>query len=338
MPEALFDFTDEQPEDNIRQGAAGREGSRLAKVVPLGAAAVAETRPDPFEPPGPTRRERLDRLRQSAAYRRRLKAIKAEFDFDQLESGMGLCDRDIPAPDLKRLNQWLEAHGSYLDQLAGRDGNLYQVDKAILRTELRRLVTQMNSDFSDRIGALFPGSRDLEIERPSRLRQRPRKGGYRLPRGRMRVYENKPTIVILNSVGCNALLGASSYEVRCELLQKNINEDRPADRRSLSLGRAGSTSLYDLLPGQFLLARIWAVRSLCDFIDLRQVSDSPRQLDFLGVADCFQNLNLEARALLNRSGRPVDASFEQKDMPGGTRPVRELERFLLEADWSGFSA
>lgn len=331
MPETLFDFADDQPENDVRPGAAGGKGGRLAKVVPLGAAAVAEARTDSFEPDGPSRRERFDRLRQSAAYLSRLEAIKAEFDFDRLESGMDLCARDIPAPGLKELNRQLEAYGSYLDRQAG---SLYEIDKAVLRTELRRLVAQLNSDLAARIGELFPGSRDFQIERPGCPRKPVYRGGYQ-PAKRMMSYNGQPPIIIINSVGCNALLGASSYETRCDLLQKNINEEEAPDRRSLSMNRAASAGLYDLLPGQFLLVRAWAVRSLCDFIDLRQAGDSPRQLDFLAVADCFQDLNLEGRASLSRSGRPVDASFKQKDKPDATRPVHESERFLLETDWSG---
>ena len=247
---------------------------------------------------------------------------------------MGLYDRDIPAPDLKELDRRLEAYGGYLDRLADSDNDLYEIDKAILRTELRRLVARLNGDFADRIKELFPSPCDFQIERASCRRKRVCKGGYR-PINRMMVYNNQPPIVILNSIGCNALLGVSSYEARCDLLQKNINEEEAPDRRSLNMNRAANTSLYDLLPGQFLLVRAWAVRSLSDFTRLRQTSDSPRQLDFLAVADCFQDLNLEGQASLNRTGRPVDASFEQKDMPGATRPVHESERFLLETDWSG---
>ena len=65
MPEALFDFTDDQPENDVRSEAVGGAGSRLAKVVPLGIAA-AETQPALFEPGGLSRRERFDQLRQSA--------------------------------------------------------------------------------------------------------------------------------------------------------------------------------------------------------------------------------------------------------------------------------
>ena len=330
MPEALFDFTGDRSEDGDRQPSAGEDKGRLAEVVPLGAAAAAETQPALFEPANPNHREKFDRLRQSAAYRRRLESIRTAFDFERLESGMRLCARDIPAPDPRRLEQWLAACAGYLEPSAGR---FHEIDRAIFRVELRRLVTRLNKGFAGRIGELFPDRLDFQIERLNYRQKQARGRRNWRPNGRRQmVYENTRPIVILNSIGCNALFGASSYDVRDALLQKNINEEESPSRRSLNLGRTRETSLYDFLPGQFLLARAWAVRSLGDFIDLRIAEDYFAGPGFSEAAECFQSLNLEAWRLLHRGGG-LDAALEREDLPGSVRPVRETERLLLAADW-----
>ncbi len=213
---------------------------------------------DDWKPKSRTDHERmLKGLRQSEWYDSRLR-----------DMSFHLCDihSDRPLADI------LQSYAQCL-----KDNPLQFLDRHILRLELRQLARENNNDLKDLAGEHFPGNYDYEHRRQCPYRN---KKYLEQDKALPLKYQNAAAGYILNSIGNHALFQRSSWDLKKELLSHN---NLPNDPNILS-----NVSLYDFLPNQFLIGRIWAIRSLSD-----QMIDAPS--NFQTSIYSFEALMREAR-------------------------------------------
>ena len=148
-----------------------------------------------------------------------------------------------------------EILNAYADELESNP--LAYLDRHILRLELNWLVHDKNKQLSGLVNTYYPGLRSYAHQR---------RCPYNDPkyiavfRGAQQEYKDQPAPKIIHSVGQSALFHIPSDQFKREMLRQN---DMSADRN------LDSISSYDFMPNQFLIARLWALRSVIDRLEQR---------------------------------------------------------------------
>ena len=304
-PATLFEYQEWINSDN--QAEQEKYESPVDGRLPLGGITLTtqkEQQKDSVEsPPSRRRKAKMENLRQRDWYLKRLQEI--DFNFDDI----GL---DKPLSDL------MDFYGSHLERLAG--SSLYEVDKNILRVELHEIVKEENSNLARLICKRFPGQHNYKHKRHSAYEDR---FVDRLDREDPLDFNNDKAIYIVNLVGGNALFKKSSYKKK-----KDIFKDRSNPNQGVNLERIKNFSIYKILPGHFLLARIWCARSLCRFLE------TSSNLSLKETVEYFEALNNDARdALKHPKKYHVDSAYICLHMSEYTRPIeKDSEAFLLQHD------
>ena len=211
---------------------------------------------------------------------------KTIFPFGHQERKRRLYDSLWYTKQLERLNfqPWqimpsrlfadiLHTYGSQMQASANPD-----FDRNLLRLALCQTVKEQNKGLADDVCERFPSKQNYQ-HHPLHS---PQSKNYNLEDSKQLLkYEDAPAIRILNALGARALFRSSSPELIFKLLKQNNNKSY------INVNQVRRAKLYELLPNQFLIGRIWAVKSLRDQIehhpdnDLSQVA---RQFELLNQA------------------------------------------------------
>ena len=128
----------------------------------------------------------------------------------------------------------------------------------VLRLALRQTVKDQNKRLAHDICQYFPDKYDYDHKRACPYK----KPAYLNKDGAMPLkYEDASAIRIINSVGAQALFQASPNKIKIEILKQN------SERYNINADQINNLSIYALLPNQFLIGRIWAVRKLCNQLE-----------------------------------------------------------------------
>ena len=182
------------------------------------------------------------RKRESNRRKRRETLRAADWYAGRLET-LGFHAYDIRS-DLP-LEEILNA---YADKLEGNP--LAYLDRHILKLELSRLAHEKNHWLSGQMATCYPGPRSYTHQRRCPHNDPKYIGLDRLAPLK---YEKEHPAKIIHSVGQSALFHKPSEQFKIEMLRlHDMSEDCDLD----------GLSSYDFMPNQFLIARIWAIRSL----------------------------------------------------------------------------
>ena len=304
-PATLFEY--QERIDNDNQAEQEKYESPVDDCLPLGGITLTtqkEQRKDSVEsPPSLSRKAKMENLRQRDWYLKRLQEI--DFNFDDI----GL---DKPLSDL------MDFYGSHLERLAG--SSLYEVDKNILRVELHEIVKEENSNLARLICKRFPGQHNYKHKRHSSYEYW---DSVRLDKENPLDFNAAKAIYIVNLVGSNALFKKSSYMKKIDIFKDKSNPNK-----GINLERIKGFSIYNILPGHFLLARIWCVRNLCRFLE------TSSNLSLKETVEYFETLNNDARNELKHPEKfHVDSTYICLHISKYTQPIKEdSEAFLLQYD------
>ena len=184
-------------------------------------------------------------------HNRRLRELHSSIWYEQQLRELGFQPKDI-LPD-KRFMEVLSAYGRCLEE--SPDSNL---TNDILRLALRQTVKDQNKRLAHEVCKYFPDRYDYNHKRACPYK----KIAYLNKDGAMSLkYENVSAIRIINSVGGQALFQASSNKTKIEILKQN------SEHHNININQINNLSIYKLLPNQFLIGRIWAVRKLCSQLE-----------------------------------------------------------------------
>ncbi len=301
----LFDYQEQIDNDN--QSEQEKYESLKDACLSLGEITLTtqkEQKKDSVEStPSFSRKAKMENLRQGDWYLKRLQDI--DFNFDDIGP-------DKPLPDL------IDLYGSHLERLAG--SSFYEVDKNILRVELHEIVKEENNNLAREVCKRFPGQHNYKHKRHSAYENR---DSARLDKEDPLDFNNDKAIYIVNLVGGNALFKKSSYKKKIDIFK-----DRSKPNQGVNLERIKNFSIYNVLPGHFLLARIWCARSLCRFLE------TSSNLSLKETVEYFEALNNDARdALKHPKKYHVDSAYICLHISEHTRPIKkDSEAFLLRHD------
>ena len=296
MPETLFDFLNRENDDHYQ---LADESALEEKVsTPEIAGRV------------PGGRERaVDLLQHAGWYVERLAAMP--FSVEELAVSVRNPDNRIPLEDL------LASYGRHLAAVEGSP--LYDLDRDILRLEMRRLTRAANRRLSEEVTYRLPGPHDYRHERFCPYGRQEDDYAYAgLDYVKPLSYKDQQAIVIINAVGCQALFERSSAETVAEIFKRSLQSS--GERRSRE--EMEGAGLYDVLPVQHLIARIWSVNGL------RRFMTRSEGVDIGTAAKHFEDLNRHARRALKRP-EVCRADLLHVSMFYDVRTIKETEDRLL---------
>ena len=207
-------------------------------------------------------------LRSASWYQERLQAIS--FNLKDIRSHHELIDI------LQNYGRHCFAQQEQPDAL--------KLDQQILRLELRDLTIDCNKYLAHEVQSRFPGHYNYTHRRSC-----PDNQPAYLQQDKLHVlrYTDDVAIRIVNSVGVNALFHKSSHGVKYKIVKQSLETNQ-----GCASNKVHNLSLYDLLPNQFLISRIWMIRKLCD--KLAEQSE----MSLLQTIQYFEQLNRHARFTL----------------------------------------
>lgn len=245
-----------------------------------------------------TREEKVLKARQTYWYKEHL-------------SRMNFSVKDVRLA--KSLDNLLKAYDYHLNNTS-----TYELDKNILRLELRELVRDQNKRLSHYLEQYIPSFynythrylcpdealRHLNVNNKDALE-----------------FKEAKAVQIFNSIGNQALFKKVSNKVKIEILKQNQKS------QAVNIKKAHYMSLYDFLPNQFLIARSWVVKSFCD-----QLEESSNK-DFEYNLRLFEHLNSQARhALIHPSSSLVNTSYTDLFIAEKTQPIKKAQEYFLNWD------
>lgn len=232
----------------------------------------------------------------------------------------------------KEFADLLTAYGLHLHQ--AKPTPFYQLDKHILRTELREIVREENKNLARQIIERYPDPSSYnDIVDLLRHCHDFKSWGARINIDPS-ICEKKKAIYLVYTIGCLALFHKPPLETKVAVFK---------DSRELSKKfveeQVKPLHVDDLLPGQFLLARIWCAKRLCSLLEDYPDKSLTESLEY------FAYLNDTARCELRHTVRQCEvvkngrASIEGKSLSDaryieilcGMKPIKEdSEPFLLQ--------
>ena len=184
-------------------------------------------------------------------HNRRLRELRGSIWYEQQLRELGFQPKDIRSD--KNFAAVLYAYGRCLEESPESD-----LTNDILRFALRQTVKDQNKRLAHDICQYFTDKYDYDHKRACPYKKR----AYLNKDGAMPLkYKNASAIRIINSVGAQALFQASPNKIKIEILKQN------SGCYSINADQVNNLSIYALLPNQFLIGRIWAVRKLCSQLE-----------------------------------------------------------------------
>ena len=249
---------------------------------------VAEELPIEFEKPrrALSHNRLMELIRESGWYQNHLNLI--DFNLKNLNRN-------------KSFEEVLESYGACMENSPSPE-----TDRNILRIELRRITVEENKRLAGIITERFPGVYYYEHNQAQDS-----------------VYEDVSAIAIVNSIGVNSLFGRSSQALITEMIRQNT--EQTTYQKNKDVKGIQNLGLYDFLPNQFLISRIWAIKEL-----LNNLYEHP-DWGLSETVESFEAINKQTRNALIRIGKVfyMDTQYSCYHIDKYIQPITWIEESLV---------